>query len=324
MKRIILASLLLSLLAANAAAQTLVHDGQTRTYLLRRADDAREMAPALFILHGGGIGTAEQIAKSAAAGGVAQGFVYVFPNGLNDQWNDGRTGANGALLNTTDDVGFLSALAEKLIAENAIDRTRIYVAGISNGGMMAIRLACERADLFSGIGVVAAAMQSPFACMPSRATPAIFIHGDKDKLVTFDGSPPNVRARGGVKDRGQVLSIPATLAFWQQANRCESAGPSTDIPDRAPKDGTTAYYQLYQRCSAPLAFIGVEGGGHAWPGAAQGRIEVRLVGKASGDFDATKTMLTFFETGAIETQAAPRADAGAEAKTRRLRRRFRR
>lgn len=297
-------ALALMAVAAEAAAATIVHDGKTRQYLTRRADDARKAAPALFILHGGGIGSADQISKSLAGKGVAPGYIYVFPEGLSNNWNDGRTDSSGALIHDEDDVGFLSNLAERLISEGTIDRDRIYVAGISNGGMMAIRLACERADLFSGIGVVAAAMQTPFDCRPARPTPALFIHGDQDEFVTFDGSMPTARALRDGQDRGRRLSIPDSLAFWSSVNRCASADAEIAIPDRAPRDGATAGYRLYQGCAAPVAFIAVKGGGHTWPGAAQGRLEKRLVGQASQDFDATHTMLAFFETGRIEPAPA--------------------
>jgi polyhydroxybutyrate depolymerase len=287
-----------------AGADTLEHAGKQRDYVIARAPNAKNSAPALFVLHGGGIGTAQRVADATVANGIADGYVYVFPNAINSNWNDGRTDASGELLYREDDAGFLLALAEDLARRGIIDRKRIYFSGISNGGMMAIRMACDHPEIVAGIGVVAASMQTPFACAGARPTPAIFMHGTADRFVPLGGSAIASNVSDG-KDRGRVRSIPESLAFWAKANQCGAAASPRGVPDRNRDDQTSAVLTVYGSCTAPLAYIAIKGGGHTWPGQDQGRIAQRILGNSTLDFDGTLTMLAFFEDGKVEPVAVP-------------------
>lgn len=296
-----------------AFAESLVHDGKNRTYSIDDQRTGTQAAPALFILHGGGVGGGDQI-RGGQSATLPRGWVYIFPDALDKIWSDGRTSAQGAPLSPNDDVGFLAALAEKLIAAGVIDRNRVHFAGISNGGMMSIRMACDRADLVAGIGVVAAAMQTPFQCRPSRPVKTLFIHGGDDRYVAFDGGA--VENGGGGrnrKDRGAVLSIPQSVSFWRSHNRCSGDAPPSPVPDAA-ADGTKSVVTYAQGCAAPVGLIQVEGGGHTWPGSNDGRIQERLVGVTSRDFNATVALTSFFEDGSAEFTAPANSE----------RRRFRR
>lgn len=284
-----------------AQAETFEFDGLSRRYLIEKPADAGDPAPALFLLHGG-YGSGAQLRDSLTAP-LPKGWVIVFPDATGRQWNDGRTLADGTPVKTVDDVGFLSALAEDLARRRAIDGDRIYFAGISNGGMMSIRMACDRPDLVAGIGVVASAMPAGFDCKAGEPLATIFIHGTEDQLIPYDGG----RVAEGVgrgRDRGEALSIPQSLAFFADNNDCDGAGERKKAPDPV-RDGTRASYELYRGCDAPLAYVEIEGGGHSWPGAERKRFQKKLGGAVSEDFDATATMATFFATGEATFPPAP-------------------
>src|SRR5262249_56860511 len=80
----------------------------------------------------------------AAAG---HGFAGVFPDGIYRVWNDGREGGR---ISRVDDVGFLHRLVEWLVRHGVADPARVYLAGVSNGGMMTFRLLCGAAAPFAG------------------------------------------------------------------------------------------------------------------------------------------------------------------------------
>jgi poly(3-hydroxybutyrate) depolymerase len=101
----------------------------------------QECAPALV-----------QYSRPASAGP----FYVVYPNGIPDfdgggnSWEDGRTPSPGQYdapdpnQPKRDDVGFINALiAEVKSRETAVDDGRVYVAGVSNGGIMTHRLLCN-------------------------------------------------------------------------------------------------------------------------------------------------------------------------------------
>ena len=94
-------------------------------------------------------------------------FLVVYPDGYRSSWADGR-GPSPAEAAGVDDVRFISELIDKLRGEFPIDVNRIYATGISNGGFMSDRLACELSAKIAGIGVVAATMGEKLAdkCKP--------------------------------------------------------------------------------------------------------------------------------------------------------------
>ena len=86
-------------------------------------------------------------------------------------------------------MAFLRRLAVELAERGVADPGRIYVAGVSNGGMMALRLICEGADFVAGVGSVIASMPAAAGadCRPARPVPVVMFNGTADKLVPYDG-----------------------------------------------------------------------------------------------------------------------------------------
>ncbi len=115
------------------------------------------------------------------------GLAVVYPDGIGKAWNAG-TCCDTAKINNTDDVGWLRALIAHLSENYPIDRTRVSLIGLSNGGMLAYRYACEHGDELAGIAVVAASRQVA-QCQPTAPLTVVVVHGGADGHVPYLGSP---------------------------------------------------------------------------------------------------------------------------------------
>ena len=277
---------------AAPVSETLKSGGDLRNYWLVRPEglEKTKPAPLLMVLHGSA-GSGEDMMTVTQRGferlADKEKFVVVYPDALERRWND-----QGG---TVDDVGFLLAIVDKLVADGLVDKNRIYVAGISNGGMMAQRLACEQADRIAGIATVAGGLPEPLqaTCKPARALPVLVIHGTEDPIVPWSGG-----AVAGFEDFGKVLSARETAKFWAANNRCGDGGVIAAEPDRDPKDGTRVKMEVFASCPAGAAvkLAAVEGGGHTWPEGYQ-YLPERFIGRTSQDVDANMLIWDFFKGG---------------------------
>jgi polyhydroxybutyrate depolymerase len=87
-----------------------------------------------------------------------------------------------------DDVAYLGSLIEEVSAEWNVDPARVFAFGHSNGGFMAYRLACDRADLVAAVVSIAGATWSEgTACDPSQDVSVLQIHGTDDDVVRYEG-----------------------------------------------------------------------------------------------------------------------------------------
>jgi len=254
-------------LSPGDTTRTLTHDGRERSYLAHvpPAYDPTRPSPVVLVFHGGG-GNAENARMMTGFDAVAdaEGFIVVYPNGTGQRadrlltWNGGRC-CGYAMEQNVDDVGFVKALLADLGAVANVDARRIYATGMSNGAIMAYRLACELSDVIAAIGPVAAT-QNLDACAPSRPVPVLHIHGDADKNAPYAGGV-GTESLVGVS----FESVEATIAFWVQQNGCASTPQVT-------QNGSIRH-TVYSGCREDTAveLYTVVGGGHAWPGGQPGR-----------------------------------------------------
>jgi polyhydroxybutyrate depolymerase len=273
--------------------ETLQIGGDARSYWLYRPEglDKAKPAPLLLVLHGSG-GTGDDMVTVTQRGferlADKEKFLVVYPVALERRWND--------LSGTADDVGFLMAMVDKFVSDGLVDKNRVYAAGISNGGMMAQRLACEQTERFAGIATVAGGMSSGLAatCKPVHPLPVLVIHGTDDPIVPWAGG-----AIAGLEEFGSVLSARDTAKFWAVANQCKDAGTILPEPDRAPQDGTRVKVEAFTGCPvrAAVTLVAVEGGGHTWPGGYQ-YLPERFIGRTSRDIDANSVIWNFFKSAA--------------------------
>lgn len=278
---------------AAPVSEALKSGGDLRNYWLVSPEgiDRAKPAPLLLVLHGSA-GSGEDMMTVTRRGferlADKEKFIVVYPDALERRWND-----QGG---TVDDVAFLLTIVDKLVADGLVDKTRVFVTGISNGGMMAQRLACEQAERIAGIATVAGGLPEPLqaTCKPTRSLPVLVIHGTEDPIVPWSGG-----AVAGFEDFGKVLSARETAGFWAANNRCGAGGVIMPEPDRDPRDGTRVKMEVFASCPAGAAvrLAAVEGGGHTWPGGYQ-YLPERFIGRTSQDVDANSLIWNFFkETG---------------------------
>lgn len=252
-------------------------------------------APIVMVLHGaGGSGAQVRRASGFDAWAARAGVVAVYPSGEGRLWNDGRFAGNARQrdLAARDDVGRLIALARALSASGMGDSDRLFVIGHSNGGGMALRLACDRPDAVRGIAVVATKVLKDVGCpRANRPVPAVFFYGTADELNPHAGRSGTSR-----RDRnlGYSYSAAESLSIWAGRNGCGAAGPAVLI-DPAP-DGVSVTRRDWTGCAAPLRYFETEGGGHAWPGAIPRRSVLRrtIPEAAVRDINAGEEALRFF------------------------------
>ncbi len=255
---------------------TLRYDGLKRRYLVHvpAAYDAAAGSAVVIGLHGGG-GHAEHFAKDENYGVISAseryGFIAVFPNGYSANrrglfatWNAGAC-CGDARDRNSDDVGFIAAVIARLKRQAAIDDTRVYAMGMSNGGLMAYRLACKRPDLIRGIMAVAGT-DNTLSCSPSQPTPVVHVHAADDTHVPYDGGA----GEDAFFDKTKVtdfVSVPAIIEKW-------IALSDADAKPRRVLTVPGAYCDLYEamKDGAPVQLCVTESGGHSWPGAKKVRL----------------------------------------------------
>jgi polyhydroxybutyrate depolymerase len=258
-----------SIAGAGDYAFNMKHGGLERMYRVHvpRSYVPGKPVPLVFALHGGG-GNMDYQATDEYYGLISkserEGFVVVFPNGYSRlrsgkfaTWNAGNC-CGGARDENVDDVGFIRQVVDDVAGRVNVDRGRIYATGMSNGGLMSYRLACEMSDVFSAIAPVAGT-DNTRACSPARAVSVLHIHARNDTHVLFDGG-----AGPGARDKSKVTdftSVPATVAKWVGLNGCNST-------PRRVLDKHGVYCEVYAPCrdKAEVQLCVTESGGHSWPG----------------------------------------------------------
>lgn len=283
--------------------RTLRIDGLDRRYLVYVPSqyDGTEPVPLVFVLHGGG-GNPEMYEQVTQFGEKArdEGFILIYPAGTGRlrgerflTWNTGHCCA-AALEQGVDDVGFFRAMVEQMRADFAIDDSRIYVAGHSNGAMMAYRLAAEMSDVFAAAGIVAGSIggySTPESetltviPQPEQAVSIIHIHGMADENVRYEGG---LNADDSPSRRSD-LSVAESIQFWVAANQCAAEPTHEELDEGMVLVDTYACVET----NTAVRLISIVDGGHAWPG---GTVLRRAADRPSLRVNATDELWSFFST----------------------------
>lgn len=230
------------------------------------ADGVRR--PVVVVLHGLGV-SAEGISRAADwRGAVASdGFVGVFPQGVENSWNLGPCCPPANLVNVADRP-FLETLIEQLRARDDVDPDRIYLTGFSNGALMTYWMACQRPDLIAAIAPMAGTNLT--GCSPDQPVPLLHQHGDVDLVVPYGGGV----ALGSLVSAAPFPPVEGSVADWAAASGC------AEPPAR--------------RADGPVERT-------SWSGCGEnGRVElVKVLGKGhdwltSGGYDPLDELLRFF------------------------------
>lgn len=240
----------------------LTHDGRERSYLLYvpTSVDWDKPVPLILVFHGGtGNGKSARVMSGFNEVADRHGFIVAYPDGtgrLSDDiiltWNGGEC-CGYAQKNNVDDVGFARAVVADVQSQMNIDSKRIYATGMSNGGILSQRLACEASDLFAAIAPVAGTLNFP-NCDPSEPLSVIEFHGTADLHLPYAGGV-GAESLAGV----DFASVTESIQFWVAANNCEIEPQSESFADIQHETWNCAG-------NVNVELYAVIGGGHAWPG----------------------------------------------------------
>jgi polyhydroxybutyrate depolymerase len=190
------------------------------------------------------------------------GFILVQPNGIERSWNSGPKCCAPANDEGLDDVGMIRTIRDELVAMGLnIDPARIFLDGMSNGGYLSNRIACEHPEFTAGIASVVGSMgyASVEECQPSEPVAVLMISGGDD----------------------YVESRNETFGRWLELNQCSAST----------KESFGVFTcETYNDCAGGVETthcIG-EGVGHCWPGT-----DFLLRG-CDSDLDASQYILDFF------------------------------
>ncbi|MFZ0737018.1 MAG: PHB depolymerase family esterase [Candidatus Acidiferrales bacterium] len=267
--------------------------GRTRTYSLHTPKDytPSKRWPVIFLIHGAG-GQGTGMARVAHFDDFAErnGIIAVYPDGVDRRWADGR-GTTTPEREGVNDVAFFSALLDKLEATYSVDPSRVYATGLSNGGFMSFKLACDLSARIAAVAPVAATFSLRLSqeCHPARPISVLEINGTSDPLVPYEGGGM-MRGSGG-----QILSALDSAKAWAKIDGCAET-PATDSLAPKSENGLETRHEIYSGCrgGTEVALYSIVGGGHTWPGGMQYAPQF-FIGKTSRDFDANETIWKFFQ-----------------------------
>jgi polyhydroxybutyrate depolymerase len=210
-------------------------------------------------------------------------------------WNDGRPGDSRNP--TTDDVGFVRAVIERIEREQKTDPDRVYAMGMSNGGVFSFRLAMELDHALAAIVAAGASMPGdhPPAKSP-RAISVLMIEGTDDPLMPYDGG--QVHFYNNM--RGYVLGAETSLNFWKAMDGLKGDPVVESIPHTGRNLDTTRVVRMtWGDSKGPqIMLLKVQGGGHCEPSINHryGFLYTSICGRQNTDIESVEAAWKFFKT----------------------------
>lgn len=288
---------------------TLTVDGQERRAILAlpkaapaKKGQAAPKLPLVIFLHGAG-GSASQAMRQTnlAERATAAGFLAVFPEGLGPPGGNGEGQTWNAWMccgyardQRVDDLSFLSALMGRLKADFGADPRRVYLAGFSNGAMLASRFALERPGVAAALVSVAGYLPCD-AEAPTAPLPVLVIHGDRDGVARFGPTAAHPATGRYCED----YPARAQVDFWV---RGMNLSPKAQVQDAKKSPARVEEYGPAKKGGRALVrFVIAKGGGHAWPGGTRERY--RYCDLPTAGVDATGLMLNFFRNASAPAPA---------------------
>ena len=273
---------------------TLAVGSSSRTFLVHVPKNPAAANPPLVIaLHGGGA-NGKKMERFCGLSETSDryGFVVVYPNGSGRlkgflTWNAGSC-CGYAEKHAIDDVAFIRQLIAYMIEQYHVDPSRVYVTGISNGAMMAYRLAAEIPDQIAAIAPVAGTLTIDPGTT-HVAMPIIHFHGTDDRFVPYAGG----RGSRSVI-RNSYMPVEETIKVWKRINQAAEIPGVEELP-ALHNDGTSVVRYTYRtgRDSQNIVLYKIIGGGHTWPGQPHARL---LLGRTTTEISANDLMWEFFRS----------------------------
>jgi polyhydroxybutyrate depolymerase len=303
---------------AGAYAFHLSFGHRARSYLLHVPPAAATGKPLPLVLNLAGAtqnGLLEELQTGMDSNADENGYLVAYPNGTRISTvltpdpvaKQAQYGFNAGeccglpVTKKVNDVGFLLKVISDIAARTPTNLRRVYVTGISNGGMMAYAMAAEASDHIAAIASVSGQVEIP-TIHPTRSVPTMEFHSVDDPIALYKGTPN--------KNRKLVLSVQEGINQWVKADGCRPT-PHVDktiVGTGAISEGETATLITYTHCrsGAEVALWRFTGSGHVWPGATfnTGPMNTWIlagVGRGIVLVNANETMWRFFRRYSLPT-----------------------
>jgi polyhydroxybutyrate depolymerase len=290
---------------------TIKYDGANRSYRVHVPPQAVGGVPRAVVLNFHGAGSSGAQREKYSRMDIAsdrEGFIAVYPNGSGPfsfylTWNAGYC-CGYAMTHQIDDVGFTLALIEDLAARIPIESRRVYATGMSNGAMMAYRLAAQASSHIAAIAPVAGTMVTR-AFMPSHPMPIMHFHSVDDPYVRYDGGAGRPvlwlfrRGEGGP-------GVEKVLQKWREFDGCPKQAQVSPTINGLPgtsNQGITVTKYDWRPCNngTEIVLWKFTGSGHIWPGGIQHHL-VKILGRGTDLIDANEEMWRFFSKFTLPKQ----------------------
>jgi len=252
---IILVPTLLAQLEGKISIKTIQQGQITRSYRVYRPAGVLPHPGLVIMLSGEISGFVQEIGTNFDAQADRLGWIVVYPEALREGWDAyGCCSHQGA-----SDVAFISSVIDQLEATEHVDPNRVYISGISRGGMMAYRLGCELSTKIAAIAPVAGNMADQngqvqgVVCHPQHPVSVLAIHGTADPEVPLKGGKSLVH-----QESIAYASFNDVIAKWREIDKCGSEWSVTH-------SGAQMTTWTCQGGSAVSALV-ISGGVHTWPG----------------------------------------------------------
>jgi polyhydroxybutyrate depolymerase len=219
--------------------------------------------PLVILLHGYSANGAEEdlylglreVAESmtvlyAHPDGTTNPDGYEFWNATNaccDFWDSG-----------VDDSSYLASLVTEFGTRYAVDPSRVYFIGHSNGGFMSYRMACDHSGVVAAIVSIAGAMWLDTSkCNPTAPVSVLEVHGTADTTIFYDGgttasaSSDGGTPEGGTPGGGQYPGATTSVADWATFDGCNTPPDTSQPPVDIDVGHTTTVTQYSAGCHAP-------------------------------------------------------------------------
>ncbi|MEM1149486.1 MAG: PHB depolymerase family esterase [Pseudomonadota bacterium] len=278
--------------AGGVTAVSVKHQGINRDYYYYVPASAGANPPLVIALHGGG-GNALDFGRRTGMQAMADkyGYVVVLPQGTSRRsggrkasgsWNaNSTTGLDYAEQANIDDVDFMRLIMDSMSSAVNYDRNRVYVTGLSKGGMMAYHLACKLPERVAAIAVVAGTFSSKDCSGGNVAL--LHIHGTADENVPWEGGAGELSRRGA-----NWPAVSRGIEVFSNANAC----PVSPRTERISSDTTCSVMSCGNGNAVEICLV--EDGGHAWPGTSPANWQRKTNTYVSQTFDATDFIGAFF------------------------------
>lgn len=257
-------------------------DRQFRMHIPSSYDGSKPM-PVVMMLHGI-LQDSNDIAKQTGLNQLAEqeGFIAIYPDSqgwLGDNIRSWSIGEKYTVRNV-DDGNFLKTILDNVETKLNTDKSKVYIAGYSNGGMLAHEMACRFPDRVTAIASINSTMngcESP----PGKPVPVMMLNSTSDKVVPMQG-------RTFLDGIWPLDMEPSSYAreFWSQNNGAQK------IETSRPQKGLVKEVYQGDSCCTDVVSYTLEGGRHVWPGA---RGDSSRMNREHNEVDATNLMWSFFQ-----------------------------